>query len=170
MQPEISPLVIAAAGHRDDRQRSFSIWAVLSTQAPTLCQRLKDGFDSHGHADPSPGGRLFKAPALRAGNRRPLFRRRLRGLLCGAGVEPPRGRGRPSGARESQLFFGCYSNKYNKNVFKDPFEHHHHYYYRGAIYNKDLSCQVVVVIFLVGVLYYHTRYLAFDLPTLINSR
>ena len=26
------------------------------------------------------------------------------GLLCGKGVEPPRGRGRLSGARESQLF------------------------------------------------------------------
>ena len=26
--------------------------------------------------------------------------------LCGAGVEPPRGRGRPSGAREAQVFFG----------------------------------------------------------------
>ena len=30
------------------------------------------------------------------------------GLLCGKGVEPPRGRGRLSGARESQLFFGVY--------------------------------------------------------------
>ena len=38
------------------------------------------------------------------------------GLLCGKGVEPPRGRGRLSGARESQLFFGVY---YNKNVFTD---------------------------------------------------
>ena len=28
------------------------------------------------------------------------------GLLCGKGTEPPRGRGRLSGARESQLFFG----------------------------------------------------------------
>ena len=27
------------------------------------------------------------------------------GLLCRKGVEPPRGRGRLSGARESQLFF-----------------------------------------------------------------
>ena len=30
------------------------------------------------------------------------------GLLCGKGVEPRRGRGRLSGARESQLFFGVY--------------------------------------------------------------
>ena len=30
------------------------------------------------------------------------------GLLCGKGVEPPRGRERLSGARESQLFFGVY--------------------------------------------------------------
>ena len=32
------------------------------------------------------------------------------GLLCGKGVEPPRGRGRLSGARESQLFLGVYYN------------------------------------------------------------
>ena len=38
------------------------------------------------------------------------------GLLCGNDVEPPRGRGRLSGARGPQLFFGVY---YNKNVFKD---------------------------------------------------
>ena len=33
-----------------DRQRSFCIWAVLSTQAPILCQRSNGGSDSHGHA------------------------------------------------------------------------------------------------------------------------
>ena len=33
------------------------------------------------------------------------------GLLCGKGVEPPRGRGRLSGARESQLFFGYIATK-----------------------------------------------------------
>ena len=38
------------------------------------------------------------------------------GMLCGKGVEPPRGGGRLSRARESQLFFGVY---YNKNVFED---------------------------------------------------
>ena len=30
------------------------------------------------------------------------------GLLCGKGVEPPRGRGRLSGARESQLYTAVY--------------------------------------------------------------
>ena len=30
------------------------------------------------------------------------------GLLCGKGVEPPRGRLRLSGVRETQLFFGVY--------------------------------------------------------------
>ena len=49
---------------------------------------------------------LSTPPARRIGHGRPLFRRGLRGLMCGAGVEPPRGRGRSSGARESQLFFG----------------------------------------------------------------
>ena len=33
-----------------DRQRSFCIWVVLSTQAPTLCQKPKGGSDSHGYA------------------------------------------------------------------------------------------------------------------------
>ena len=33
-----------------DRQRSVCIWAVLSTQAPILCQRSNGGSDSHGHA------------------------------------------------------------------------------------------------------------------------
>ena len=47
-----------------------------------------------------------EAPARRVGHRSPFFRRHLIGLLCGAGMEPPRGRGRPSGAWESQLFFG----------------------------------------------------------------
>ena len=33
------------------------------------------------------------------------------GLLCGKGVEPPRGRGRLSGVWESQLFFGYIKTK-----------------------------------------------------------
>ena len=49
--------------------------------------------------------RVATPPARRGGHRRPFFRYRLKGLLCGAGVEPPRGRGRPSGARESQVLF-----------------------------------------------------------------
>ena len=47
-----------------------------------------------------------EAPARRVVHRRPFFRQQIVGLLCGKGVEPPRGGGRPSGARESQLFFG----------------------------------------------------------------
>ena len=47
-----------------------------------------------------------EAPARRVVRRRPLFRRQIVGLLCGKGVEPPRGGGKPSGARESQLFLG----------------------------------------------------------------
>ena len=47
---------------------------------------------------------LSTPPARRVGHRCPFFRRGLRGLLCGAGVEPRRGRGSPSGDRESQLF------------------------------------------------------------------
>ena len=55
---------------------------------------------------------LSTPPARRGGHRSPFFRRRLRALLCGAGVEPPRGRGRPSGARESQLFWGYVTTTY----------------------------------------------------------
>ena len=39
------------------------------------------------------------------------------GLLCGKGVEPPRGRGRLSGARESQLFLR--SNQSNRVDYTD---------------------------------------------------
>ena len=46
-----------------------------------------------------------EAPARPVVLRRPFFRRQVIGLLCGKGVEPSRGRGRPSGPRESQLFF-----------------------------------------------------------------
>ena len=45
-----SPLVIEAVGQRYRQTRSFRIWAVLSTQAPILCQRSNGGSDSHGHA------------------------------------------------------------------------------------------------------------------------
>ena len=81
-----------------------------------------------GASDPSPRRCLFKAPARRVGHRRPFFRRGLRRLLCGSGVDPPRGRGRPSGARESQVFFG-YVIPGNKNFLKDPFGHHYYYYH-----------------------------------------
>ena len=47
-----------------------------------------------------------EAPARRVVRRRQFFRRQVIGLLCGKGVEPPRGCGRPSGARESQVFLG----------------------------------------------------------------
>ena len=47
-----------------------------------------------------------EAPARRVVHRRPFFRRQIVGLLCAKGVEPPRGGGRRSGARESRLFSG----------------------------------------------------------------
>ena len=46
---------------------------------------------------------LSTPPARRAGHRRRFFLRCVRGLLCGTGVEPPRGRSTPSGGWESQL-------------------------------------------------------------------
>ena len=67
-------------------------------------------------------------------NRCRIFPGIREGLLCGKGVEPPRGRGRLSGARESQLFFGVY---YIKNVFK----------YIGYGYFVYLSCVYIYYIF-----------------------
>ena len=72
---------------------------------------------------------LSMPPAHRGGHRSPFFRGRLRGLLCWAGVEPPRGRGRPSGAGELQLFFG---HVVNENIFEDP----NYYDVTGGFYNK----------------------------------
>ena len=43
---------------------------------------------------------------------------RERGLLGGTGVEPPRGSGRPSGGRESKLFFGYVTT----NISEDPLD------------------------------------------------
>ena len=63
-----------------------------------------DSLPLRGASDPSPGERLSTPPARRDGHRRSFFRSCFRGLLCGAGVESPGDRGRPSEARESQLF------------------------------------------------------------------
>ena len=70
-------------------------------------------------------------------NRCRIFPGIREGLLCGKGVEPPRGRGRLSGARESQLFFGVY---YIKNVFK----------YIGYGYFVYLSCVYIYIIYSAG--------------------
>ena len=53
-----------------------------------------------------PGRRPLAESFIGARGINALFRRKIVGLLCGKGAEPPRGRGRPSGARESQVFFG----------------------------------------------------------------
>ena len=61
---------------------------------------------SRGGSDPSPGGCLSTAAALRVDHQRQLFRRGYRGLMCGAGVARSWCRGESGGARESHLFFG----------------------------------------------------------------
>ena len=65
---------------------------------------FNDSPPSRGASDPSPGGRLSTPPARRVGHWRSFFRRGHGGLLCGAGVAPPRGRGRASEARDSFVF------------------------------------------------------------------
>ena len=54
--PCTSPLVIEAAGQRHRQTTPFCIWAVLSTQAPILCQISNGGSDSHGHATVNSSG------------------------------------------------------------------------------------------------------------------
>ena len=60
-----------------------------------------------------------EALARRVVHRRPFFHRQVIGLLCGKGVEPPRGRGKPSGAREWQLFCGYIITKTNSKIHFD---------------------------------------------------
>ena len=61
-----------------------------------------------------PGRPTYNAPRSPTWARHPLFAGDREGLLCEWDVAPQRARGRPSGARYSQLFFGCY----NKNISK----------------------------------------------------
>ena len=73
-----------------------------------------------GASEPSPGGRFPRSPLAEVGHRRPFFRRHVVVLLCGWDASAPRGRRRPSGARESLLFRGgCFNqdiSKIQKNV------------------------------------------------------
>ena len=66
-----------------------------------------------------PGRPTYNAPRSPSWARHPLCAGDREGLLCGWDVAPQRDRGRPSGARGSQLFSGCVIS-YNKNAFKDP--------------------------------------------------
>ena len=54
-----------------------------------------------------PGRPTYNAPRSPSWARHPLLTRDREGLLCGGDVAAQRGRGRPSEARDSQLFFGC---------------------------------------------------------------
>ena len=88
--------------------------------------------------------RSSDAPRSPSLARHPLCAGHREGLLCGKGVEPPRGRGRPSGARESQLFFGDIITNMFSKIHLDitsttP-------YYRGALCNlrKDKDCWFVL--------------------------
>ena len=59
-----------------------------------------------------PGRPTYNAPRSPSWARHPLFAGDREGLLCGWDVEPPRDRGRPSGARDSQMFLGVLYQKY----------------------------------------------------------
>ena len=78
-----------------------------------------DSLSSRGASDPSPGGRLFEAPARRVGHRRPFFRRGHRGPMCGAGVARSWRSGGSGGARESQLFLGYVNKKIFSKIHLD---------------------------------------------------
>ena len=55
------------------------------------------------------------------------------GFIYGWDVAAQRGRGRPCGDRESQVFFGYFEVYYNISIFKDPFGHC--YYQLALLYN-----------------------------------
>ena len=59
-----------------------------------------------GASRPVPGRAPLHSPRSLSWARHPLCTGDRDGLLCGWDVAPQRDRGRPSGARESQLFFG----------------------------------------------------------------
>ena len=62
---------------------------------------------------------LSTPPARQGGHQSPFFRHRVRGLLWGGDVAPQRYRGKPSGAREWQLFCGYIITKTNSKIHFD---------------------------------------------------
>ena len=99
----------------DVLQPNSSTAADALAQTEMLCRTLgfpffNDSPPFRGASDPSPGGSV-NTPARRAGHGRSLFCQDHRGLLCGAGIVPTRDRGRPGGARDSQLFLGHVTTK-----------------------------------------------------------
>ena len=82
--------------------RKFNIGGVRKKKISRQRRRKSGG----GASEPSPGGRFPRSPLAEVGHRRSFFRRHVIVLLCGWDVAAPRGRLRPSGARESPLFGG----------------------------------------------------------------
>ena len=70
-------------------------------------------------SEPSPGGRLRRSPLAELGHRRPFIRRHVIRMMYAWDVAAPRGRVRPSGARESQLFFGHVITKICAKILLD---------------------------------------------------
>ena len=75
-------------------------------------------------------------------------------LLFGKGVEPPRGRGRLSGARESQLFFGVPG--IYKNVFKGTGSEYFVVYFRAYIYVFGWLCRATCSFVSTSIIPYYT--------------
>ena len=82
---------------------------------------------------PREGGRFPRSPLAEVGHRRPFFRRHVVVLLCGWDVAAPRGRRRPSGAWESQLYWGSVITKIFSKI---PKKRHCH---DSVLYNKDVT-------------------------------
>ena len=124
----------------DVLQQHSSTTADALTQTELLCRTLGFPFltiprQFRGAIDPSPGG-PFNTPRSPSRSWALFLRRDHRGLLCGTGVEPPRGRGRLSGGRESQLFFGYFVTKIFSKILSDITTTG---YYRGALYDKHMQ-------------------------------
>ena len=72
-----------------------------------------------GASEPPLGGQFPRSPLAEVGHRRPFFRRHVVVLLCGWDVAAPRGRRRPSGARESPLYWGGVITKIFSKILKN---------------------------------------------------
>ena len=83
------------------KHRKYNIVGVRKKKKRAATKKKREGA-----SEPSPGGRFPRFPLAEVGHRRPFFRRHVVVLLCGRDMAAPRGRRRPSGARESQLFCG----------------------------------------------------------------
>ena len=108
---------------KKSQQKSSPGIGVVSIQTELLLPHTGISMNYWSYATPGSGQTPPReAPVRRVVHRRLFFRRQIIGLMCGKGVEPPRGCGTPrllSGARESQVFFAYIITKIFSNISLD---------------------------------------------------